>query len=269
MRLKFLGAAGAALLMLAGPAGAQPIRVDVNGQRVHFPYAQPIEIDGRVMIPLRGVLDRLGAERIDWRPVSQEVVVAGPGENMRLRIGDQMALVNGQRVALDVPPMIVQGTTMVPLRFVSENLGARVDWLDSTQTVYIATPNERIAGSREEYSSSREEDGEPLPPRRQRPYREPGLRSEYITALSPRPGATAADPRAEIFARFRPGAPIDYNTVRLTLNGHNITPDSEITSEGVRYLPLDDYRRGHNDVRLTFRDTSGLLTTEEWDFFAP
>ena len=93
MRLSLLSAAGAALFLMTGPARAERIRVDVNGQRVQFPYAQPTEINGRVMIPLRGVLDRLGAERVDWRPMAQEVVVAAPGENIRLRIGDSMALV--------------------------------------------------------------------------------------------------------------------------------------------------------------------------------
>ena len=248
---------------MAGPARAERIRVDVNGQRVLFPYAQPTEINGRVMIPLRGVLDQLGAERVDWRPMAQEVVVAAPGENIRLRIGDPMALVNGQRVPLDVPPLIIEGTTMVPLRFVSENLGANVDWHDWSQTVSIETPNQRVAGFREEYSTSTRDE------RVERSYREPALRPGYVTALFPRPDSTAADPRSEIFAHFRPGASIDYNTVRLYLNGHNITPDAEITSEGVRYIPLDDYRRGRNDVRLSFRDTNGLLTTREWSFFAP
>jgi hypothetical protein len=91
----------------------------------------------------------------------------------------------------------------------------------------------------------------------------------YVTALSPRLGSRAADSRTEIFARFRPGAPIDFNTVRLYVNGHNVTPNAEITAEGVRYLPMDDLPRGRNDVRLSFRDTNGQLTTRTWYFFAP
>src|SRR5206468_4209130 len=80
--------------------------------------------------------------------------------DLQLRIGERMAQVNGRQVPLDVPPLILQNTTMVPLRFVSENLGARVDWLPGNQTVYIATPNERVAGSRE-----RIPDREPIPDR--------------------------------------------------------------------------------------------------------
>jgi hypothetical protein len=263
MRLRVSGLVIAALVWMAGSTWADTIRVEVNGQQVHFPYAQPTEINGRVMIPLRGVLERLGADRVDWRPISQEMIVAGPDQDMRLRIGDQAAIVNGQRVPLDVPPMIVRGTTMVPLRFVSENLGANVDWVDSTQTVYIATPNERVAGSREQY---------PAPNREQRGQgtsREPRPQSGYVTALLPHPGSRAADSRSEIFARFRAGAPIDFSTVRLYVNGQDVTSDAEITSEGVRYRPSDDLPRGRNDVRLSLRDTSGVRITRVWYFFAP
>lgn len=277
MRLQLLGAASAALLLASAPGWADLIHVNVNGQPVRFPYAQPAQINGRVMVPLRGVLERLGANQIVWRPARQEVTVASPdGTTVHLWIGDRTALVNGRRVPLDVPPLILQGTTMVPLRFVGEELGARVDWREATQTAYIATPNERVAGYREQYPVySPSEQPAPLPeveeaplPRERAP-REPEMGASYVTAVFPQQGMRAADPRSEIFARFRPGAPIDYHTVRLYLNGRNITPDADITTEGVRYLPIDHLRRGRNDVRLSFRDRSGLLTTEQWYFFAP
>ena len=75
--------------------------------------------------------------------------------------------------------------------------------------------------------------------------------------------------RLELVGRATPCAPIDSDTVRLLLNGHDITPGAEITAQGVRYIPLDDCRQGRNDLRLSFRDTSGLLTTRAWSFFAP
>ena len=146
MRVRILAAAGTALLITGGAVQASEIAVRVNGEPVQFRSAQPTQIAGRVMIPLRGVLEQLGAERVQWRPDRQEVLVRRGAGDMRLRIGDRVALVNGRPVELDVPPMVIQDTTMVPLRFVSENLGARVDWLPSTQTVYIVTSGERVAG---------------------------------------------------------------------------------------------------------------------------
>jgi hypothetical protein len=272
-------AAAVAALLIAGSVQAAPIDVQVNGERVDFPYAQPTEVAGRVMIPLRGVLDRLGADRIDWRPARQEVIVAGPSGDMRLRIGDRTAVVDGRDVPLDVPPMILRGTTMVPLRFISENLGARIDWLPDQQTVYIATPGQRVAGyrsristeertTREERYSTDERDNtarQPLPRR----VTEPRARAADVVGLFPRQGATVDDPRAQIFARFRPNAPVDFNSVRLFVNGRNVTRDAEITTEGVRFDPADDLPRGRNDVRLTFRDTRGVLSTRQWYFFTP
>jgi hypothetical protein len=271
-------AAAVVALLIAGSAQAAPIDVQVNGERVDFPYAQPTEVAGRVMIPLRGVLDRLGADRVDWRPARQEVIVAAPSGDMRLRIGDRMAVVDGRDVPLDVPPMILRGTTMVPLRFISENLGARVDWLPDQQTVYIATPGQRVAGYRsrisseerttreERYSADERDDTprEPLPPRRT-----PVVRAADVVGLFPRQGATVDDPRSEIYARFRPNAPVDFNSVRLFVNGRNVTRDAEITAEGVRFDPIDDLPRGRNDVRLTFRDPRGVLSSRQWSFFTP
>jgi hypothetical protein len=285
MQRGVLGAAAAALLAV-GSAHADSIAVQVNGEPVRFPYAQPTQVAGRVMVPLRGVLERLGAERIDWRPQSQEVFVAGVGGDIRLRIGERTATVGGRNVALDVPPLILQNTTMVPLRFVSENLGARVDWLPSTQTVYIATPNQRVAGARERLPADQNRDRgavtreRPLrrddgyiparPPRRDDgSVRETPLRSSYLTGLFPRQGSTVNNARPEIVARFRANSPINFNSVQITLNGRDVTRDAEITSEGVRFLPTADLRRGRNDVRLTFRDTRGALTTQEWYFSTP
>lgn len=289
MKRASVGAVGAALAMIAGAAGADPIRLLVNGDPVHFQYAQPTQVAGRVMIPLRGVLERLGAERIQWRPEQQAVIVAAPSGRIRLEIGSRTAVVNGQPVMLDVPPMILQNTTMVPLRFVSENLGARVDWMADSRTVYIATGTERVAGARQRLPADgiepryqepnrdgavrdrprRRERVQRDPVQRDPVQREPALRSANLTALFPRPGSTVNDPRAEIAAEFRSGAPINFNTVRLTLNGRDVTRDAQITAEGVRFLPLDDLRQGRNEVRLTFRDTRGVETSQEWFFIAP
>ena len=54
-----------------------------------------------------------------------------------MQIGNKMAYVNGVPVSLDVPPQIIKGRTLVPIRFVSENLGAEVGWESNTKTVTI------------------------------------------------------------------------------------------------------------------------------------
>src|SRR4051794_13912086 len=117
MRYRLQAALGAAALAvaLAAPVSAQTARVMVNNREVDFPDQQPVERDGRVYIPLRGVLDRMGAETIQWRPAREEVFVASGQKEIRLRVGDNHARVDGQDVELDAPPILLGGRTMVPL----------------------------------------------------------------------------------------------------------------------------------------------------------
>src|SRR5437660_8279494 len=79
--------------VLAGPAAAQ--RVVVNQREVHFRDQAPVQRGGRVYIPLRGVLERIGAETIDWRPERGEVFVASGGREILLQIDSNEARVGG------------------------------------------------------------------------------------------------------------------------------------------------------------------------------
>jgi hypothetical protein len=122
------------------PSGDQIITVTVNNEPVNFAAARPIMLSGRVMVPVRGVFEKLGGQVL-WDP--KERVVTGAraesSDQFRLRVGSSEALVNGQMTTLDAPPRIVGGTTYVPLRFVSEALGANVVWDNAKRTVIITS----------------------------------------------------------------------------------------------------------------------------------
>ena len=128
------------LLAMAASCGSaafgQEIGVVVNGNPVGFRNRGPVMVDDRVLVPLRGVLQALGAE-VDWDPRSQTVNAHKPGLDVRLTIGETTASVNGAPAELDVPAQIIGGSTMVPIRFVSEALGEVVKWDTRTETVYI------------------------------------------------------------------------------------------------------------------------------------
>jgi hypothetical protein len=94
--------------------------------------------NGRVLVPLRGVFERLGAT-VTWDPTSQTVLAQSGTTSVSLRIGSPQAFVNGQPQLLDVPAMLVGGRTLVPLRFVSQALGAGVTWDAPTSTIQIAS----------------------------------------------------------------------------------------------------------------------------------
>jgi len=139
-----LAACAGALALTSGPALAQSIQVRVDGEPVRFADVQPQQIRERVMIPLRGVLEKLGAF-VEWQDATNTVVATKDDKVIRLPIGSRRATVNGEAVYLDAPAMTVAGRTMVPLRFISESLGARVEWEAPTRTVHIDTTGQRRA----------------------------------------------------------------------------------------------------------------------------
>jgi Copper amine oxidase N-terminal domain len=117
-------------------APAPYVKVFVEGQLVSFDVP-PVIAAGRVLVPLRGVFNRLGAV-VTWDPASQTVLAARGDTSIGLRIGDTEAHINGQPTLMDVPALLVDGRTMVPLRFISQALGSQVSWDATSTTVQIA-----------------------------------------------------------------------------------------------------------------------------------
>jgi hypothetical protein len=122
----------------AAVASAQNIHVEVNGRPVRFVNTEPRYINGRVLVPLRGVFEEMGAN-VQWHPETRSVTAQRNDTDVSLRIGEKWASVDGRTVAMDTPAMILNGSTMVPIRFVSESLGAQVAWNDPSRTVLIST----------------------------------------------------------------------------------------------------------------------------------
>ncbi len=118
------------------PLAAQgPISVVLDGTPLLL-EVPPIRIEGRILVPLRGIFERLGAKVI-FDADAQTVTATREGLTIILRLGSREARVGDRIVTLDVPPLALRGRTFVPLRFVSEALGARVDWEERTRTVLI------------------------------------------------------------------------------------------------------------------------------------
>lgn len=125
------------LLVSAMMAVLATIHVEVNGSALAL-SVPPTMVAGRTMVPLRGIFESLGAQ-VNWDAATRSITANKGDTAVQLTIGQRTAMVNGSLVSLDVPALIQHGTTMVPLRFVSEALGADVKWLEATQTVSIVT----------------------------------------------------------------------------------------------------------------------------------
>ncbi len=123
--------------VVIAPVQAQTIRVIVDGSPVFFDQP-PVSIGGRVLVPVRGVFERMGAT-VQWNPMTNTVLAVRGTTQIQLMIGSRQAYVNGVLVTLDVPAMVINGRTLVPLRFISESLGATVDWDEASRTVLITS----------------------------------------------------------------------------------------------------------------------------------
>jgi hypothetical protein len=113
------------------------IQVNINGSSLQIDVP-PLIINGRVMVPLRAILEALGAT-VQWNPNDQSIVATKGSTIIKLQIGSTTASTNGTQVTLDAAPQIEGGRTLVPVRFVSEALGAQVNWDAANRRVNIVT----------------------------------------------------------------------------------------------------------------------------------
>lgn len=103
--------------------------------------ATPYIKEGRTLVPLRFIAEGLGAT-VGWDGVERKVILDYEGSTIELWIGKKQARVNGVEYVLDVPPEIKSGRTFVPIRFIAENFGSKVDWNSTLKEVSIIKEKE-------------------------------------------------------------------------------------------------------------------------------
>ncbi|MBK5247150.1 MAG: N-acetylmuramoyl-L-alanine amidase [Peptostreptococcaceae bacterium] len=121
------------------PVTVQIDDVDVPTKEKDVP---PLIVGARTLIPVRAFFEALGAT-VEWDAENRIVTIENDGSTVELVIDSPVAKVEGKAKILEVPAMIIDhdedgtGSTMVPLRFVSEGLGAEVSWIEATRTANI------------------------------------------------------------------------------------------------------------------------------------
>ncbi|BCJ87759.1 stalk domain-containing protein [Effusibacillus dendaii] len=144
-------------------AAESAIQVVINGQTRTFDQ-QPVIVNDRTLVPMRGIFEALGAQ-VNWDDATQTVTATKANLQVNLQINSLVATKNGTSINLDVPPKIINDRTMVPLRFVSESLGAKVDWNANDRSAVITsdtaaassanlTPGSSVSNSTDSASSA-------------------------------------------------------------------------------------------------------------------
>lgn len=102
--------------------------VNVDNEAVIYDTAPVIRND-RTLVPIRIVTETLGG-KVDWNGVTKEVTLHIDGKEIKMTVGKTLE-------KYGVAPVIIDGRTFVPVRFVADELGATVAWDDATKTVTI------------------------------------------------------------------------------------------------------------------------------------
>ena len=106
----------------------------LNGKVVEFEDVSPKLVNDRTMVPMRKIFESLGAT-VDY---SDGVITAIKGDKaIKHTIGENVIYVNDTPIEMDVASLETDGRTLVPVRFISNALGAKVDWENELQTVVI------------------------------------------------------------------------------------------------------------------------------------
>lgn len=112
-----------------------PIKVKVDGNHLDFDVPPQI-IEGRTLVPLREIFEALGSN-VKWDAETRTAIGVKGSTTVKLPIGEKQALKNGQIIELDVAATVIDGRTLVPVRFIAESLGAEVEWDGDTRTVIV------------------------------------------------------------------------------------------------------------------------------------
>ncbi|EGD52774.1 copper amine oxidase-like domain-containing protein [Thermoanaerobacter ethanolicus JW 200] len=130
-------------------------KVSVNGKEIKFDVP-PVVKEGRTLIPVRAVMNGLGA-KVEWDQATNTITITKGDITIQFILGETKVLVNGKEYTLDVPAMEISNRTFVPVRFISEILGGKVNYDKETGDIEIEEENQtEIENNSEESTVSQD-----------------------------------------------------------------------------------------------------------------
>ncbi|WP_236338394.1 stalk domain-containing protein [Paenibacillus plantiphilus] len=134
-----IGGASVSAAASAKTAAAQSsaLQIYVDGKKLSLSTA-PVTQKGVVLVPMRQIFAALNAD-LSWEPTTKTIIVKKDYSTITLQVGSKQAVINGKSIQLSAPAQQLNGSTMVPLRFVGEALGADVHMDNKSNSIYIVS----------------------------------------------------------------------------------------------------------------------------------
>lgn len=120
---------------------AGDISIEIMGQKLDT-QTPPLIIEGRTMVPVRVIFEGVGAD-VDWNGETKTVTGAMLGNTVVMTVDSQIVLINGSELTMDCAPVIVEGRTYAPARYVAEGFGFKVLWDSENRAVKITKTSEK------------------------------------------------------------------------------------------------------------------------------
>ena len=115
-------------------------RIRVRGRCLKYDVP-PVIKEGRTLIPVRAIMNGLGAE-VEWDEKAKIVTITKDKQEVMFKLNVNKVLVNGETVTIDMPAQLMCNRTFVPLRFLSETLGEKVDYDEETGEIDVGEEKE-------------------------------------------------------------------------------------------------------------------------------
>ena len=119
---------------------AEAVYLYINGNRIENLPMQPIIFNNSTLVPAREAFEALNS-KVLWNKDTLEVEVLYQGNNIKMKIDEKVATVNGVSYEMPIPPKLINSKTMIPVRFVSEAIGLDVFWDGEKRIVNISNAN--------------------------------------------------------------------------------------------------------------------------------
>ncbi|MDF2721729.1 MAG: copper amine oxidase, partial [Paenibacillus sp.] len=110
-------------------------QLTVNGQTMELDQA-PVITEGNTLVPVRFVVDAMGGQ-LTWVDEERKVIIVKDGHLVELWLDQTGLIADGVAVTAEVPPILMNERTMVPLRVISEKMGWKVTWDEATRGITL------------------------------------------------------------------------------------------------------------------------------------